>query len=241
MKKKQIGILVSIAVIAIVAIGFTLAFLHSTTETKTNAFSSNKNISIQLREPAWDGYDFDEYVNNDGATDPKGDKAKPNYEGSTPLGVIEAQRYVPGETIYKDPTVKNNGDSNGVPAYVAIKVQYFKYDEEGKEVQLSYNEFKQAFLAENGIEFSNQWSDITANNSNSQVYLYGSADQAKALEVGAITEALFTEVPISLDLEPGENGMLPGFNIKVQAYAIQTAGIEANDAVTELLKFIGQN
>lgn len=240
MKKKQIGILVSIAVIAVVAIGFTLALLHSTTETKTNAFSSNKNISIQLREPAWDGYTFED-EDSDGSKAKDGVIADPNNKDHF-LGVNEAKNYLPGQTIYKDPTVKNNGDTNkgSVPVYVAIKVQYYQGIGEN-EKQISYEDFKEAFL-EKGINFNDQWSDITKDGNMDQIYLYGgSAGQAKALEVEATTEALFTEVPISLDLEPGADGKLPGFNIKVQAYAIQTAGIEAKNAGSELLKFIGQN
>lgn len=234
MKKKQIGILVGIAVIAIAAMGFTLAFLHSTTETKTNTFSSSKNIAIQLREPAWDGYTFDDKNDSDGST------ANPNYNGNTPLGVIEAQRYVPGQIIYKDPTVRNNGDENGVSAYVAIKVQYFKGTGANEE-QISYDDFKNEFLdKETGIQFSQKWLDITKDNENDQIYLYGTeTGGATALDVNKTTAPLFTEVPISLDLEPGEDGKLPGFNIKVQAYAIQSVGVD--NAAEALLTFIGQN
>lgn len=235
MKKKQISILVSIAVIAVVAIGATLAFLHSTTETKTNTFSSNKNISIQLREPAWDGYEF-----TDTDVEPDGSTAKPSvteYKGKA-LGVNEARNYVPGQTIYKDPTVKNNGDKNGVSAYVAIKVQYYKGTGEN-EKQISYKEFQELYLKEKNIDFNlSNWSLIENADSKDQIYLYGT-DDATELAVGSVTAPLFTQVPISLDLEPGEDGKLPGFNIKVQAYAIQTVGVE--DAGEALLNFIAKN
>ena len=59
MKKSRLGaIITSIAIIAVLTIGITLALLSATTGTKVNAFSSNKNIDIALREEAWDGYSF---------------------------------------------------------------------------------------------------------------------------------------------------------------------------------------
>ncbi|WP_195268138.1 hypothetical protein [Eubacterium sp. 1001713B170207_170306_E7] len=237
MKKKQISILVGIAVTAVVAIGATLAFLHSTTETKTNTFSSDKNISIQLREPAWDGYGFDSKV------EPDGSSANPEYQGDKLLGVNEAKAYVPGQTIYKNPTVKNSGDkNNGVNAYVAIKVQYFDYNgENNKENQISYDAFKKAFLDEQGINFSNKWSKISEDGKMNQIYLYGVDNIGSELSVESTTEELFTEVPISLDLQPGKDGKLPGFNIKIQAYAIQSTGIDEKNAAEALLNFIGQN
>ena len=60
MKKRIMKILTALSVVAVITVGGTLAYLHTITETKSNVFSSDKNISIQLREPAWDGYTFED-------------------------------------------------------------------------------------------------------------------------------------------------------------------------------------
>lgn len=240
MKKKQIGLLVGIAVLAMVGMGLTLAFLHTTTETKTNTFSSNKYLSIQLREPAWDGYTFNDEGEPNGKTAKPGVTTDPDNK-KNPLGVIEAAAYVPGETIYKNPMVKNNGNANdGVSAYVALKVEYYDSDNQ----QVSYEEFANAYLAEKGLNFDTKnWTKIsTKNNGNAQIFLYTASGAAASLAVNAQTPALFTQVPLSMDIEPdAKTGLLPAFNIKVQAYAIQSPGIEADKAADTLLTYIAQN
>lgn len=215
MKKSRLGaIITSIAIIAVLTIGITLALLSATTDTKVNAFSSNKDIDIALREEAWDGYDFNDSTPGNGTT------AKD--EKDMTLGVNQAKNYVPGQKIPKNPTVKNTGDTtNGVNAYVAIKVQYDK-----------------DFLAENGIDFDNTaWKLIDTAADGSQVYLYHAV-----LGVGNTTEALFNTVTVNPNLVPDEEtGLLPDFSINVQAYAIQSAGVEADTVKATMMEFINAN
>lgn len=214
MKKSRLGaIITSIAIIAVLTIGITLALLSATTDTKVNAFSSNKDIDIALREEAWDGYKFEDTNPGNGTTakDPENMK----------LGVNQAKNYMPGQEIPKNPTVKNTGDENGVDAYVAIKVQYDK-----------------SFLAENGIDFNTEWELIGEAEDNSQVYLYH-----EVLGVGeTTTKALFNTVTVNPNLVPDEEtGLLPDFSIRVQAYAIQSAGIEADTVKATMMEFINAN
>lgn len=214
MKKSRLGaIITSIAIIAVLTIGITLALLSATTDTKVNAFSSNKDIDIALREEAWDGYKFEDTNPGNGTT------AKD--ESDMTLGVNQAKNYVPGQEIPKNPTVKNTGDpTNGVNAYVAIKVQYDK-----------------DFLAENGIDFNTKWKLIDTAADGSQVYLYHAV-----LSVGDTTEALFNTVTVNPDLVPDEEtGLLPDFSINVQAYAIQSAGVEADTVEATMMEFVNAN
>ena len=53
---------VAIATIMIIALsaGMTFALLSHVTESVTNVFASDKNLSLELREPQWDGYTFDD-------------------------------------------------------------------------------------------------------------------------------------------------------------------------------------
>ncbi len=212
MKKSRLGaIITSIAIIAVLTIGITLALLSATTDTKVNAFSSNKNIDIALREEAWDGYSFEDANPGNGTT------AKD--ENDMTLGVNQAKNYMPGQTIPKNPQVKNTKEDNGVDAYVAIKVQYDK-----------------SFLAEDGISFNNNaWTLIGTAADGSQVYLYHAV-----LGVGNTTEALFDAVTINPDLVPDETtGLLPDFSIRVQAYAIQSAGVDNPEST--MMEFVNAN
>lgn len=227
MKKSRLGaIITSIAIIAVLTIGITLALLSATTDTKVNAFSSNKDIDIALREEAWDGYKFEDTNPGNGTTakDPE----------NMNLGVNQAKNYVPGQEIPKNPTVKNTGDKNGngVDAYVAIKVQYLDGD-----TAVAYDTFTEKFLAENGINFNAKWTLIGTTEDKSQVYLYHAV-----LGVGNTTEALFNTVTVNPNLVPDEEtGLLPDFSINVQAYAIQSAGVEADTVEATMMEFVNAN
>ncbi|CAK7046143.1 MAG: hypothetical protein EUB_02987 [Eubacterium sp.] len=235
MKRKRAGLAITgLLVVAIIAVGATLALLSTTTGTKTNAFSSNRNISIQLRENEWDGYTF-----KDGAGDSTtGLEANPDYTGNKEdLGVNQAKAYLPGQSIPKNPTVKNNNtNGNGVETRVALKVTYFI----GKQ-QVTYETFKNKLLATDGIEFNNKWEQIDGNDNDNMADIYLYQDVLGLEEdVNNTTTPLFSTVPINKNLQPGEDGELPRFNINVQAYAIQ-AGIDDMNIGEEMVKFINAN
>lgn len=224
MKKSRLGaIITSIAIITVLTIGITLALLSATTDTKVNAFSSNKNIDIALREDKWDGYNFEDANPGDGTS------AK--NENDMTLGVNQAKNYMPGQTIPKNPQVKNTGDTkNGVDAYVAIKVQYLD-----GETAVDYDEFAKKFLAKDGIDFNTEWT-LIGEADGSQVYLYHAV-----LGVGkTTTTALFDAVTVNPDLVPDETtGLLPDFSIRVQAYAIQSTGVD--DPSNTMMEFVNAN
>lgn len=222
MKKSRLGaIITSIAIIAVLTIGITLALLTATTDTKVNAFSSNKDIDIALREEAWDGYTFKD-------TDP-GNGTTAKNENDMTLGVNQAKNYVPGQEIPKNPTVKNTGDENGVDAYVAIKVQY-----------------DESFIAKDGIDFDNSaWELIDTKNEETKVcavYLYKKVLSTEEKDNQNVTSPLFNTVTVNPDLVPDETtGLLPDFSINVQAYAIQSAGIDADTVKATMMEFVNAN
>ena len=111
MKKKSVlAVVLSLCLVAVVAIGATLALLSDKTNTVTNRFTvSQKGIDIDLKEPAWDGIDF-------GA-------AEAENPDDPALGINLAADIVPGREIPKDPTVKNTGNHD---AWVAIELEYLK-------------------------------------------------------------------------------------------------------------------
>lgn len=239
MKRKRAGLAITgLLVVAIIAVGVTLALLSTTTGTKTNAFSSNRNISIQLREDKWDGYTFE-----DGAGDSTtGEEAIEGREKDMTLGVNQAKAYLPGQSIPKNPTVKNNNtNGNGVETRVALKVTYFI----GKQ-QVTYETFKTTLLDTNGIAFdTDNWTKIqnSSDEKLADIYLYneelGLEEDNKTTEKNTTTP-LFSTVPINKNLQPDAEGKLPSFNINVQAYAIQ-AGIDGMSIEEEMVKFINAN
>lgn len=230
-KKKSnslIKFLIIISLTAVLGIGATLAYLHDITDTKKNVFTSDRKISIQLREPEWDGYNFNDEPGGDGTT------AKPEITGTEleNLGITQASSYVPGAKIPKNPQIRNNGEKGtGVSSYVALKVEYFNDADE----KVSYEDFKKAYLEGDGIAFDSKWT-LLDNKSNEQIYLY---EDILAINEDTSEHPLFKEVPLSLALEPKADGtgMLPKFEIKVTAYAIQSDNVSLEDAKTEMMKF----
>ncbi|SDP28973.1 hypothetical protein SAMN04515624_10898 [Eubacterium maltosivorans] len=233
MKRKRAGLAITgLLVVAIIAVGATLALLSTTTGTKTNAFSSNRNISIQLRENEWDGYTFD---NKEGDST-TGLEAIKGRENDMTLGVNQAKAYLPGQNIPKNPTVKNNNTSdNGVETRVALKVTYFI-----EEQQVNYETFKNKLLATDGIKFNDQWKQINGNENDNMADIYLYQDVLGLEDINNTTTPLFSTVPINKNLQPNGEGKLPKFNIKVQAYAIQ-AGIDGMNIKEEMVKFINAN
>ena len=241
MKKKRTGIiLTSLLVIAVIAVGMTLALLQTNTGTKTNTFSSNKNIDIALREEAWDGYNFED-------ADP-GNGTIAKNENDMNLGVNQAKNYLPGQIIPKNPQVKNTGKQDGVDAYVAIRVRYYSVSEDGVKTQMSYDTFKTTFLERtddiDGIKFSNEWTEIQESTAeqNDQIYLYGTSETSPTVlkKNADPTSTLFTQVPLSSGLAPvAETGKLPGFAIEVQAFAIQSDNV--TDVTSTMLNFVNAN
>lgn len=232
MKKKKMMIVAAATLAATLAVGGTLALLNKTTQTVTNVFASSRSLSdnIQLREPAWDGYDFGEYVT--GTTDPTGNKVKD--PDNSALGYNEANNYKPGDTIAKDPTVKNIL-SDGDTAYVALKVEFI--DNSG--TAMTYDDFKTAYLKATGITFNTAWTNVTPSSTSdkSSYFVYGTAAAATELAANTATAPLFTKVPLGLQLKEGTDGKLPTFKIKITAYAIQANNVGADDAVGYLTTY----
>lgn len=120
MKTKKLAIVsVCVALAGIIAAGATMAYLNTNTATVTNTFTpSGSNLSIQLREPAWDGYTF---ADADYTTLGASAKAGLSADAVKALGITKANPYAPGSVIPKDPTVKNNGNA---AVWVAVKLEY---------------------------------------------------------------------------------------------------------------------
>lgn len=218
---------VAIATIMIIALsaGMTFALLSHVTESVTNVFASDKNLSLELREPQWDGYTFDDTYPTDILP---GTSVKPGTENS---GLQMAENYLPGNVISKDPMVKNTSD--GLSEWVAMKVQYF--DENGKAIGKTDFQKKYAKTAYQNDEVNPNFVKISDHAAIEELYMY-----TRTLDTTAgknITEPLFSSVIVNKDLTPNSKNMWPTFSIKVTGYAVQSDGVSedaARQAIIEL-------
>lgn len=231
-KKKRISL---ITAVFILAIGLSLAFLAANTGKASNLLSSNKTISIKLREPGWDGYSFDETAadENGNQIEPDGEHVKNPDDYS--LGYNQAKDYNPGAVITKNPQIMNTCKEK---VYVAIKVSYWD-DDTNPASKISYQDFVNKYLdAEHPISWQSGWTMVQSSDGDTidQVWIYGSSEGAAVLKPNEVTNtALFDSVTLSPNLTVNDQtGCLPKFTIKVRGYAIQADNVKADEAITEL-------
>ena len=109
---KATAIFVVIVALVTTAVNVTIAFFTDAKES-TGVFTAG-NVYISLTEAA---------IKSDGngnlIRDPDADRIQGSELGGTTDAVHDYGVVFPGQTIFKDPTVKNTGDNN---AWVAIKV-----------------------------------------------------------------------------------------------------------------------
>lgn len=104
MMKKRTKLGVSLALVGILAVGGTYAYLQFQTGPVENTFTFGDNVNGEIKEPHWDGECFEGETCDIEAT-----------------GKQDAQNFTPGQTIAKDPQLKN---TSNVPAYAAVKIEY---------------------------------------------------------------------------------------------------------------------
>lgn len=218
MKKKILVLSLVVSLVAITALGVTLAYFTATRNV-TNTFTMG-NIDIMLREPTWDGYDFDD------ATTPAL-PANP-AAGNEGLGFYVAKPLMPGDVANKDPQVKNTGDH---PAYILLELTS----------AIDLNSTTDAFTLGNS-KLAGNFSGTLPNNDNwyvvhtegipgsyTTILIYG-----KTLAKGQVTNAPFTSIGLPTDFTTEDRGDLDEFNISVTAHAIQVDNLSAQAAVGAL-------
>lgn len=222
--KKFTKYLMIFALVFGLTLSLTMTLLTDTTSSATNVFTSSRGIDIELREPAWDGYDFSEAW--PGGTSPKSDDVT--------LGYNIANEYLPGDTVPKDPTIKAMTGSDNT--YVAMKLTYKVND-----VVVPYATFA-TYLRDDSIVFDtgaavDEWSNESTVPANNDFFVFNSylvADSAQAT-----TSPLFTQVLISFGLVPDGSGNLPKLEIDATAYGVQISLPAGTDKATALKTLAG--
>ena len=170
-QKKVLTAILSLALVAALAIGATFAYLSAITKQYDNAFSFDENIKAVLNEPNWD---------------PDGNPDTP----PPPDGKIE--NLTPGAVVRKDPQVTNTS-GNKLSEYVAIRVVFTKGD---GTVLTAAETLRLLDLID--VDFNTadwQLSAASAANAPQQIWLY-----KNAAAPGEITGPLFNTVTIRQNL-----------------------------------------
>lgn len=203
MKKKILVISLAIALLAIALIGGTLAWFTDEEEA-TNTFTVG-NVSIQLREPAWNGIAFDQDW-SDVAADPT---------RNPQLGVDEAYNLVPGRLIHKDPQVMNDGANT---CYVRLMLT---------STDIATADMWNAVISQvmQGQDTTNWTWDVAADGSAVYAY-YNSILNPSGTTVAAFSGFQFADTATEADIADivGADGQL---DLVVTAQAIQSDGFTA--------------
>ena len=181
MKRKIVTISLLVALLAVVIIGGSLAYFTADDEA-TNTFTVG-NVAIELTEPEWD-------------------KAVTNKEN---------EDMYPGQTIAKDPTVKNTGKN---VAFIALTVT--ELDQFGTKGDIVYSTGGTASALGTNWALGEAWStDLEG-----LVFYY-----LVPVDPEASTTAVFDSITLPLKLVNNEETK----PIVVKAYAVQAQGITAAD------------
>lgn len=197
----------SLALVACISIGGTLAYLNSTTKVATNVFKMNDSgITLTLKE------DADKVADNKTYTQQKVDyvEDEPKASGEFGTGAIEGataginyQNLVPGDTVSKKPKLTLN--ENHVPCYVYVTVKNTSAEQEI-------------------LGMSDKWTKITVSGytapTGTELYRYTNTATNNIVNTDIVNlDYVFTGV--KLDGDAVKSNLA---NIEIKAYAVQSGG-----------------
>ena len=215
MNKKKKATLAIALLLSVCVVATTFAIFIGNTATLKNTFTKSAGISISLREPSWDGYEFSDDVEGI-ALGTKKNPAKADVQ----LGIDQAGAYMPEDRIQKDPTLRLEDGSED--AWVAIKVEFFNHNNEA----ISEDAFVNTYGA---ISMSNEF-ELIDRKANYSLYMYKTK-----MAAASTSDPLFKEVVINDDIA-FVNGVLPSFRIATKGYAVQAKGLNYSEAMNELIE-----
>ena len=227
-----------------IAVGGTLAYLNSVTETKTNVFASDKSISIDLTEPQWERYGK-EWTSDSG------------------------KNYLPGDVIKKNPVMNNESDQ---PVYMAVKIDYlddkgnlmsaeeFKkyasitdYDNDNWKMATVNSDGSEVWIYMTAVEAGEStealFNNVTVNTGITEEWssaaktttIYKCDADGNKLSIIDTTKEQYDPTVIYKDADGNivSAGTLPTFNIKVTGFAVQASTFaDYNEAQPELIKLV---
>ena len=245
-KKKMATVLGSVTLIGAIGIGGTLAYLSQQTKVVSNVFKIGNGLNVDLLESK---VGTEPGENPDLLKDENGDFIEPvkkldeaygwDYDGDGPEEEGEEEGevkrkgnwtvrenvyndIVPGEKVFKDPTVIMDADSADAYIYVTVKNASTKETDTTTQYQVNIGE---------------SWDLVTAGGLPSDVLVYRYSGIAEAGK----NYTLFTEATLRKDVEENfadENGKVTLNKLDVKAYAVQAKGISEETAEKEAIELI---
>ena len=211
-RKKTIAVALVLALILV--IGGMLAYFTDT-DSKTNVFTLGDNVEISLSETGW--------------------TEDQNHPGSYTRN--DANGVHPGTKVVKDPTINN--DSTTTPAYVFAEIVVPCYDanDDGTADTPLYkllNSSDVALTMTQGSSGNSGWILInnpsvdTTNETITYVYAYAASSSAMtSLAASTSTSTpVFSKVQVDPNLTAAQKASVSSANIDVNAYGIQTDGLD---------------
>lgn len=251
--KKVLKIISSFALVAAIAVGFTLALLTATTDTKENKFSSTSKITGELTEEEFWDEEWDDYKPGD--VEAKTPKIS-LHEGSedawvgmkvsfynttggtkTPITMEEFTEKF-GTLYYNNDTVLNLGDEGKTWREVAVNQadKFYVYNEILKANDVTAPLFDQVEINTGIYTYYNLEGvkgtvyKIDEDGNKTKLEEYELIDENTKL---VLVENEGTDKETTTEVTDGT--LLPSFQIDVKGYAVQSANIDKNKAVDELL------
>lgn len=250
-KKGAAVTLLSLLLVAVIALGGTLAYLSDNTNKMTNRFSFPKDdegLSAVLTEPYWDGAIAYEYVSGVMlpiyAYDESGNAIydRPNSNTNNDMdgtyGVEKAQNMLPGSVAYKNPTVTNT--STVTDEWIALKLTFVYTGNEVTGKPLSDTDMGSLmkvitidFNTSSSGDGDQKWWVLktngvenvggTVSESDEKMEPYMEYYYTNKVDIGKQTEPLFTSVKIKDSVEKSEYDSNLG-KLKETGFAIYIEG-----------------
>lgn len=210
-KKKTIAVAVVLALVLI--IGGMLAYFTDT-DTKTNVFTIGDEVEISLSETNWSTTD----TNNNNVPD-------------------ASEGVHPGTKVVKDPTINNDSDTTTAYVFAEIVVPCYDADEDGDAdtplFKLLGSTNDNVLGTDQGDAGNSGWILIndpevdTGSNTITYVYAYGTSSAMTSLAANTSTATpVFSKVQVDPDLTADQVASLSSSDIDVNAYGIQTDGLD---------------
>lgn len=222
----------SMALVAGITASLTLAYLTDT-DSKKNVFTNDPSITAKLTETKWDGDDTGNFdgTDNTKATD---DNAKVIFDNASAtaddFGINQANGYLPGDTINKNPVVTNTNQNES--EYVALKLKYgIDLNSNGSidsNEYLIYDKFQK--VAKLG-DINSAWTTGAGSINYDGTFYYGTYDGSEVvlteLQKGQSTAALFETVTVDKGLAYGEEITIGEFKY-MSVEAVTTDSVTLN-------------
>lgn len=235
--KKITATAAAMALSAGLAVGGTLAYLNSVTETKTNTFTSSKNITTTLTETEWltdSGKDYTpgDVIKKNPVMNNESDQAvymaiKVDYAGAdgTLMSADEFAKYASVTDYNSDKWIKAATNSDGSEIWI------YKTAVDAKSSTESLFDNVEVYA---GI--TEEWSELTK-----KTTVYRCDADGNKIDVIDTSTEKYDPTVIYKDADGNivDAGTLPTFNIKVTGYAVQASTFaDYKEAQPELVKLV---